>query len=357
MSKRMRLPNGFGQISQIKGKRLRKPWRAMVTVGKSETGKPICKLLKPESYFETYNDAYTALLEYHKNPYDLSPSITMEELYEKWSKDKFDKLSYNSIKNIKTIWKHCSALYKTEVKTIRARHIKAVVESAPSQVLAVRVKSLFNTMLDYDVEYEITDKNYARDFNVERAEVQSEHVAFTDKEIDKLWLNINSFPYIDYILIQTYMGWRPQELCKIELKNIDLENWTIRAGIKTDAGKDRLVPIPAKIKGLVKHAVYQAQKYKSEYLLICTDGTRTKGDILMTYDKYSKRFKRVIDQLNLSPKHRAHDPRKTFITIAKNKGVDEYAIKYIVGHTITDLTEKVYTERDFEWLRKEINKI
>ena len=52
----------------------------MVTVGKTPDGKPICKPLKPESHFATYNDAYAALVEYNKNPYDLEPSITMQEL-------------------------------------------------------------------------------------------------------------------------------------------------------------------------------------------------------------------------------------------------------------------------------------
>ena len=70
-NKRKRLPNGFGQISQIKNRNLRNPYRAMVTVGKTSTGRPICKPLKPESYFPTYNDAYAALVEYNKNPYDL----------------------------------------------------------------------------------------------------------------------------------------------------------------------------------------------------------------------------------------------------------------------------------------------
>lgn len=56
----------------------------MVTVGKTPEGKPICKPLRPESYFATYNDAYAALVEYNKNPYDLEPSITMQELYDKW---------------------------------------------------------------------------------------------------------------------------------------------------------------------------------------------------------------------------------------------------------------------------------
>ena len=61
--KRRRLPNGFGQISELKGKSLRKPYRAMVTIGKTDEGKPICKLLQPIAYFETYNEAYQALVE------------------------------------------------------------------------------------------------------------------------------------------------------------------------------------------------------------------------------------------------------------------------------------------------------
>lgn len=82
-AKRKRLPNGFGQITEIKGRNLRNPFRVMVTVGKTTEGKPICKLLKPRAYFPTYNEAYAALVEYWKNPYDLDNALTVKELYEK----------------------------------------------------------------------------------------------------------------------------------------------------------------------------------------------------------------------------------------------------------------------------------
>ena len=42
---------------------------------------------------------------------------------------------------------------------------------------------------------------------------------------------------------KSYSGWRPQELGLIELKNVDIDNWFIQGGIKTDAGEDRLVPV------------------------------------------------------------------------------------------------------------------
>lgn len=63
------------------------------------------------------------------------------------------------------------------------------------------------------------------------------------------------------------------------------------------------------------------------------------------------------NELNLNPEHRPHDGRKHFVTMAKKYGVDEYAIKYMVGHKISDITEKVYTQREFEWLKDEIEKI
>lgn len=43
--------------------------------------------------------------------------------------------------------------------------------------------------------------------------------------------------------------------------------------------------------------------------------------------------------------------------MAKNKGVDEFAIKRIVGHAIQDITENVYTVRDVEWLKQENEKV
>ena len=81
------------------------------------------------------------------------------------------------------------------------------------------------------------------------------------------------------------------------------------------------------------------------------------GSWKLTYDKYSNRFDKVITQLQLNPKHRPHDPRMTFITRCKKAGVDEYALKEMVGHSIQDITESVYTVRDVEWLRKDLEKI
>ncbi len=370
--KRMRLPNGFGRIYEIKGKNLRNPFRAMVTVGHDEFGRPIGRPLKPKAYFPTYNEAYAALVEYNKNPYDLSPSITVAELYSKWSKEYFKTLkSSSSERTITAAWKYCSSVYNMRAVDIRARHIKGCMENGtvivngeekhPSAGVKSRIKSVFNLMLDYALEYELVDRNYARTFEVskdiikQRDSAKRGHIPFTDEEIQKLWDNVDKIKYVDVVLIQCYSGWRPQELGLIELANVDLQAETMIGGIKTEAGTNRVVPIHSRIKALVEKRYNEAVELGSKYLINCTDGTKI--STMLSYDKYSSRFAKIRERLELNPEHRPHDGRMQFITQAKKYGVDEYAIKYIVGHAINDITEKVYTKRDVQWLKTEIEKI
>ena len=217
-------------------------------------------------------------------------------------------------------------------------------------------------MLDYALEYEIVDRNYARTFNLsddiikEKAEAKRQHIPFTDREMEILWANVDKVLYVDAVLIQCYSGWRPQELGLIEMDRVDLDNWEFTGGIKTDAGIDRLVPIHPRIRELVKQKYDEAIRLGSDYLINCIDSQR-KNDIKMTYDKYNYRFERIRDTLKLNPEHRPHDPRKHFSTMTKKYKVDEYALKYMIGHKIEDITEKVYTQRDVNWLKEELEKI
>ena len=373
-SKRKRLPNGFGQISEIKNRNLRNPFRVMIPAGKTATGRFVCRLLKPQSYFPTYNDAYAALVEYNRNPYDLDAVMTVKELYEKWSADYFSTLkSESSVRTITSAWAYCSSVYGMRAMDIRARHVKGCMEEGaavirgkeqhPTAGVKARIKSMFNMMLDYALEYEIVDKNYSRTFHIsddilkEKEEARRGHLPFQENEMQALWDAVDTKKYVDVILIQCYSGWRPQELGLIKIENVDLANWTFTGGMKTEAGTSRLVPIHPRIRRLVEKRYQEAIELGSENLINCTDGKKHSGSVLLTYDKYMKRFIKIRDELKLDPQHRAHDGRMHFITTAKKYGVDEYAIKYIVGHAINDITEKVYTKREFAWLKAEMEKI
>lgn len=360
--KRKRLPNGFGQITKIRSN-LRKPYRAMVTVAKTSEGKPICKLLKPEAYFETYNDAYAALLNYNQNPYDLSENITCEDLFERWLKEYEKKVSASSYKAVLSYWAYCSTLYKTPVREIRIRHIKGVIKNGiststgntPTPIVRQKIKNLWNLLLDYAVEYELTDKNYARAFTLkEKTKPSSNHMSFTDDEMKILWENKQD-EIVSTILIQCYTGWRPQEMCKLELENINLNDWTMIGGMKTEAGEKRIVVVAPAIRKLLTWHYNRAKASKAKYIFLADNPDGSYGPF--TYSRYKYRFGKAIKALGLNESHRPHDPRKQFVTMCKRVNMDEYAIKRLAGHAITDITESTYTDRDLSWLTSEISKL
>ena len=357
-NRRKRLPNGFGQITEIKG--LRKPFRVSITVGKNDKGRPICKLLKPEAYFKTYNDAYSALLEYNKKPYELNSIINMSELFDKWFETYSKKdVTKNRLDSFKVGWKYCQSVYDILVQNLRIPHIKYCLEngtydkksgvaSLPISMVPV-VKTIFDLMLDYALEYELTDKNYSRLISLQNMEnlkysVKSGHISFSEEELNILWNKCDDAT-IQLILINCYTGFRPSELISITTDNVHLDEKYIIGGSKTKAGTNRVVPIHPRIYGFIENFYSLDNKY-----LFNNYG-------VSKYQIYRKNFIDTMKLCDINQNHKLHDCRKTFVTLAKRYELNEYAIKYIVGHSITDITEKTYTDRDPNWLYTEILKI
>ena len=357
-NRKKRLPNGFGQISEIKGQNLRKRFRAMVTVGKDGNGRPIVRTLKPIAYFETYNEAYEALLEYNKDPYYIAKSMTMQELFDKWYKKHSETgISDGTKRKYKMAWDYCHTIYDMQVGEIRARHIRGCIEEGyairfgerrpASEYIKKDIKIILGQMLDFALEDELVKRNYAKDLKISiKPTVDNEHIPFTDEEMTILWQNLDLIPDIAMVLIQCYTGWRPRELINIKVENVNITNRTMIGGMKTEAGRNRTVPIHHKIIPFVANYHAEARKYNRETLFDMTE-----------YYQYSNRFSEIVESLGLNPKHRPHDCRVQFVTMAKKYNVDEYAIKRIVGHAISDLTEQVYTHRDLDWLISELEKI
>ena len=191
------------------------------------------------------------------------------------------------------------------------------------------------------------------------------HIPYTEAELDLLWANIDKHPIIDMILIQCYSGWRPGELCDLKMKDVDMNVGTFTGGLKTKAGINRTVPIHPRIYNLVKARYEKALEAGSPYLFFTIrqrgfhHQNTVKGEVAkMRYASFSVQLvNEVVPLLSLNPEHKGHDGRVTFITMAKKYNMDEFAIKRLVGHHISDLTERVYTQRSIDWLKNEIEKI
>jgi len=239
-----------------------------------------------------------------------------------------------------------------EIHTIRSYHISEFLgEVEVSENMKYKIRSLLNQLFDYAIQYDYTDKNYARLVTMPKGGEAAaranlnHHISYTDDELNTLWQNIND-PYVAMIVIQCYTGWRPAELLDLRIENISLTDWTMMGGMKTDAGKDRLVPIHEKIRDLVVSAYDSNRTYLFE----------VKGKKI-PYTTFLDKYNTMLKRLGLPDEHRPHDGRKTFITLAKKYNLDEYAIKRIVGHAIDDITEKIYTDRPLDWYHSEISKI
>ena len=373
-NRRRKLPNGFGSITEIKHTDLKNPFYARANCGKDMYNRPILKPLKPEAYFATYEEAREALIRYNKGKVDLSKDMPVETLYRLWFAEYEQEVEPVTARGAKSAFSYCRAIYKKSVQSLRIADIKNCIENGTaietrgknkgkikeaSAKTKIGMKSTLSMMLDYAKELEIVDRNCARECNLsknttkEAVRTKKQHFSFSASERVTLWEN-RDMENVDLLLIACYSGWRPDELCQIKVRDVDLENNRMFGGSKTDAGIDRYVPIHPEIKPLIAARYLQAQEFGSSKLINVLSRGRVRP---ITYAIYTTRFHKIVKDLGLDPNHRPHDTRDTFATVAKEANMDEYALKYIIGHSIADITERIYTDRKPEWYYKELCKI
>lgn len=340
----MRNPNGYGSIYKLSGKR-RKPFIVRKTIGWDDNGKQLYRTI---GYYEKRQDAMNALAEFNENPYDIEIStITFSDVFEKWSKNKFDKISRSGINGYNAAYETSKSLHHMKFVEIKTLHLQNVIDNCDKGYGTLRkIKTLYNQLFKYAMQNDIVHKDYSTYVDIGKNEDNSSRMPFTKAEIDKLFEVEPYIEYVDTILILIFTGFRIGELLDIENKNVDLIKNIIIGGKKTDAGKNRIVPINHKILNLVAKRKSQGHKY-----LIVNSKTEK-----MKYDNYYKeKFLPIMEQLNM--KHKPHDTRHTFATLLNNADANSTSIKKLAGHSSFNTTEKIYTHKDIEELRKAIELI
>lgn len=341
----MKRANGNGSITKVSDNR-RKPYKVTITKGWDvNTGKQLKKVL---GYYFTQKEANKALADYLDTPYDLElANTTFKEVYEKWSKIKYPKVSHSAILGYQSAYNNVEKLHNMKIKDIKARHLQEAIDNcSKGQATKKKIKFLFGQMFAYAMQNDIITKDYSEFVDIGKASEESKREPFSNKEIELLWKHIDNIEFIDTILIMIYSGFRIGELLELETKNIDLINMTMTGGLKTEAGKNRLVPIHPKIFPLIE----KRYNKDNQYLIINFKGMK------MKYDNYYKeKFIPIMEQLNM--KHRPHDCRHTFATLLSNANANATAIKKMIGHESYITTEKIYTHKDIEELRKNVELI
>lgn len=360
MAKRnMKLPNNFGNINKLSGNR-RNPYRARVRLDYTDDGKPIFKNI---GYFETYEKALTALVDYHRNPLEFENDITFAEVYERWSAAKYDKISDSNIKAYEAAFKTCSPLHDKPFKTIKLAQMQSVIDhSGKNHPTLRKIKSFLSQLFDFAVMNEIIskDKHVVEYLDIGKNTQSTKHYKFNSTEIDALW-NWSVNEYVQVILMLIYTGVRPGELFSLKKSNVNLteESFNIIEGKNTNS--IRKVPIHQKILPFFKNWMQK----DGEYLITQLNGKRINFDT--NHKQYTETYwEPILSEIGIlqyktengeTRNHLPHDTRHTFTSMWREKKLDEAFRRRIQGHSGKGIGEQVYTHLDFETLKAELNKL
>lgn len=288
-----------------------------------------------------------ALAEYNKRPAALGTSaLTFSDVFELWKSEHYKKISEKTIPGWDNAYKNSKMLHKMKMKDIKAAELNACMEAqtvgAGSQA---RIKSFWNQLFLFAIERDIVHKNYAQFVSEKDKQEGTKKRPFTDDEVRLLWNNVWDLPGVDAILIMIYTGMRPTELLEMRADNVNLEERYMVGGIKTAAGKDRVIPICERIFPVVQRCMEDGGE------TLITDY----GGAPIDYWQFRRRyFKRSMERLGM--KHTAHECRHTAVTAMRAAGMDKDIVKIIVGHSAGDVTDR-YTHTTPAQLVAEMDKL
>ena len=370
-TKKTKRANGRGTIAYVPAKA--KPYIAKVKAELYTNGNKVQVRYTTIGSFKSRSQAEKALEEYFINPYDVESRVkTFKDLYDAWFEGYSKSLkSDSSIRTVKSAVRYCEDIFDMPIRKIGIGHLKDLIENAhvtdnkkgevkmASPCTKERIKSMCNMMFDYAVEHQLILSNPSRAFNVDSIikEIEKNRKVkniFSREQILILWEHLDKIPFVDMVLIGIYTGFRPQELCLIETKNVHLKEGYIVGGIKTENGINRRVPIHPEIYDLVEKRVKMALKYDCDRLFFKIKSGKAEK---FTYNSYRYWFGEVMKTLefeNYSP----HCTRHTFATLTEQFNLRYRAVRLIMGHSQkNDITNNVYIHTDIDYLIEEISKI
>ncbi len=208
----MKLPNSFGSVYKLSGKR-RNPWVARKTTGwKTVEGKksayPVYKFI---GYYPTKQDAMIALAEYNKDPYDLHfNTITFKEVFDRWSEEKYPKISKSNCQGYNASFRLCSSIQDMKMCDINIDHLQKVVDDSGKNTPTLKkLKIMFKQLYDYCVLHDIVTQDKADKVKFVDISQSGNPNAYNREpfhldEIDQLWCVKDRNIYFTVILMLIY---------------------------------------------------------------------------------------------------------------------------------------------------------
>lgn len=375
-----KLPNGYGQIRYL-GKGRRNPYGVYPPAteeydnGKKKTPPAICYvsdrmvgLAVLTSYHAgTYTPGDEIIIEkemrgeaasgqnildslvadYNKAMFSITSdnSPTFSDVFMRYYRERFGReyghkeKKPSAERNMIAAYKNSEALHNYKFNQIVADDLQKVVDTACEKLSRsglTTITTLFNQLYKYAEANDLCEKNYAKFVKIKKDDDTEHGVPFSESDLRILWKNKEN-EVVEFLLIMCYSGFRITEYKTLE---VNLDQKYFKGGIKTEAGKGRIVPIHPGIITLVSARMERL------------------GCLLpITASYYRQKMYPTLQCLGIE-RHTPHDCRHTFSALCERYGVNENDRKRMLGHSFgADITNSVYGHRSIEDLRKEIEKI
>lgn len=308
-------------------------------------------------YFNTEMEAWREVKKFNDQPAADSYNKTVTQIYDEWKKAHFQTITKNGIQGYTNAWRYFDKISKLKMRDIKTSHIQSCIDQASEiygRSVCEKIKSLAMQLCKYAMQEDLINKNYAEFLQLPSAE-KPDTRPFTDDEIRKLILHDND-RVCRIILCMIFTGFRPTEFFSLEVKNIDVEKMFIRGGAKTEAGKNRIVPIHEGIQRYFKdfydEAVYDGRKY----LFVNQRGNKI--DVNNFRNRYFYKTLLKIGVLkNENDKHvTPYSTRHTFATLCDRAEIDDDLIIKMIGHT-SKKTTQIYIHKTEKDMQEALNKI
>lgn len=309
-------------------------------------------------YFKTESEAWAAIDKALCSKVTSNYNWTVKDCYDKWSEAHYLTISKSSEGSYKNAWRYFLPIKSMKMRDVKTSHLQQCVDLGAekySRPICEKIRSLASQLCKFAMQEDLINKNYAQFLKLPPMQ-ESETEPFSDDEI-KILLENDNDDTVKIILILIYTGFRPSEFFNLEIKNIDIEKWFIRGGAKTDAGRNRIVPISPKIQSYVKYFYSKAKLKGQKYLIVNSRGNKL--DINNFRNRY---FYKTLENLGiLEDKNDRHltpySTRHTFATLCDRADIDDNLLIKMMGHTTKKTTDKFYIHKTEEDMQNAIGMI
>lgn len=373
-----KLPNGFGSIKKLSGRRTN-PYAVYPPVqGFDEDGK--ADSVKAIAYVADWYTGFGILSAYHAGTYKPGQEIVFDDTqitdkfvngiisafnygisarkseidktfsevyaeYVKWDfggldacEDTTERRRIKTRKNsMDAAYKNCSALHNRVFRNLKYSDLQGVIDDCPLKHSSKElIIVLFHKLYKYADITDLQKEDRSRHVAIKTKDDDESGVPFTMDELRIIWENKKN-PTLEMVMIMCLSGYRIKAYENME---VNLESKYFKGGVKTKNGQNRIVPIHPAIFPLVEKRMERDGK-----ILSCSSAT------------FRQEMYVALEKIGIK-KHTPHDCRDTFATLCDRFGVDRYYTKRLMGHSLsTDITQEKYIHPELDALRAEIEKI